>query len=196
MKTFKKYLDEVSSLRQRKLAMKLASFPKKKDADDVIQGTSKLIRAKEKLKKSQNDKLKSRIEERVTLPKAGKKLGLKRTEMPQITHKMHKEFFAFLKDKGVSTTQKRIDPNELKPSQTQFSKQKIEGMMKSIEDGSYKPKPIIVSKDNYVIDGHHNWIAHMNLNRDMLIAKVDVAAKELFDLMHEFPKSYTKKVHE
>jgi len=136
------------------------------------------------------------LEERVTLPKPGKKLGLKRNEMPQINREMHREFFAFLKSKYVSTVQKKINPNELKPSQTQFSKQKIEGIMKSIEDGSYKPKPIIVSKDNYVIDGHHNWIAHVNLNRDMAIAKVNVGAKELFDLMHEFPKSYTKKVHE
>jgi len=136
------------------------------------------------------------IAEKVVLPEPGKKLQLKRSEMPQINRETHKEFFAFLKKKGISTKQSKIDASTLKPSQSQFNKEKIQGMIDAIEDGSYKPKAIIVSKDNYVIDGHHTWIAHVNLNKPMSVSQVDVGAKELFNLMHEFPKSYTKTVRE
>jgi hypothetical protein len=134
--------------------------------------------------------------EQVVLPKPGKKLGFNRKEMPQITKDMHRSFFAYLKKKGVSTKSEKVDPSELKPSQVDFSKKKIRGMMSNMETGSYVPKRILVSKDNYVIDGHHTWIAHMNLDWDIPIVRVDVAAKTLFDLMHEYPKSYTKKLHE
>jgi hypothetical protein len=136
------------------------------------------------------------ISEKIKLPDSGAKLGFDRKDMPQVDKKHHQDFFSFLKGKGVSVKKTTIDPNKLKPSQSQFYTSKIEGMVDSIQKGTHNLKPIIVSKDNYVIDGHHTWIAYMNLDREMSVAQVNAPAKKLFDLMHEYPKSYTKKIHE
>ena len=56
--------------------------------------------------------------------------------------------------------------------------------------------PIIISKDNYVIDGHHRWLAHLNKNKIIDVLKIDLNAKDLIDKIHDYDKSYTKKLNE
>lgn len=137
------------------------------------------------------------LNEKVVIPSSsGVKLNLKRNEMPQVDKKNHVKFLSFLKDKDIGTKSETVDPNSLKPSQIQFNKKKIEGMIEGLENGSFKPKSIIVSKDNYVIDGHHTWLALLNTGKDVKINRIDVGAKNLFNLMHEFPDSYVKGVRE
>lgn len=58
------------------------------------------------------------------------------------------------------------------------------------EDG-WKSKPIIVSNDDYVIDGHHRWLAAAKLNEKIPARVVDKTAEELLDFVKD--KSYIEK---
>lgn len=136
------------------------------------------------------------IFEKVDLPSKSKTLGIDRKEMPQIDGKHTNDFISYLKRNGVSSSKKKMDPNKLKATQHQFHKEKIQSLMDYMENGNYDEKHILVSKDNYVMDGHHRWLAHKNTDKDISIHHIEANAKDLINMMHEYPKSYTKKLYE
>jgi ParB-like chromosome segregation protein Spo0J len=115
--------------------------------------------------------------------------------MPQIDRKHVKDFISYLNKRDIGVTKKKVDPEKLKATQHQFHKAKVQSLIDYIESGNYDNKRIIVSKDNYVMDGHHRWLAHNNTDKDINIYQVNVNAKDLLDLMHEYPKSYTEKLY-
>ena len=58
-------------------------------------------------------------------------------------------------------------------------------------------KPIIISSDNHVLDGHHRWLAAMNGRKhNMHVFKLSVPAKEGLSLLINFPKTKFKDIHE
>lgn len=67
-------------------------------------------------------------------------------------------FIAHLKTLGISTSNSKIPAARLKASQAELVGPKVAGMMTS---ATYDPgaERIFVSKDHYVIDGHHRWAA-------------------------------------
>lgn len=134
--------------------------------------------------------------EKVYLPSKSKTMGIDRKEMPQIDGKHMSDFTSYLKNNGVSSSKKKMDPNKLKATQHQFHKEKIKSLMDYMDSGNYDEKPILVSKDNYVMDGHHRWLAHKNAGKEVSIQHVDAKAKDLIAMMHDYPKSYTKKLYE
>lgn len=50
----------------------------------------------------------------------------------------------------------------LKPSQNEINKKIVKKVIKSLSKKGQKP--IVVSKDNFVVDGHHRWAAQKVLN--------------------------------
>jgi hypothetical protein len=132
----------------------------------------------------------------LAVPDKDETMGIPRREMPQIDSKNHAHFFNHLKKNNISATKRTVDPSKLKATQGHFNKEKIRSMMDGIQAGKIDNKPIIISKDNYVMDGHHRWLAHSNLNKDIDVHQVNVKAKKLLDMMHEYPKSYTEKLYE
>jgi hypothetical protein len=90
----------------------------------------------------------------------GDGLGIKRSEMPQIPMGMRKQFISDMADQGVSTELKKIDAMDLKPSQSEISATKTARLYQHFKsDGIPKDKAILVSKDGFVVDGHHHWAA-------------------------------------
>ena len=87
-------------------------------------------------------------------------LGIPRKYMPQFeTAADIKSFTRFVKKvykiKSHRTTRKA---KELRPSQDEISRKRINGLIK---DNILKKvnNPIIISGDNYIVDGHHRWAA-------------------------------------
>ncbi len=81
-------------------------------------------------------------------------LGVERKDMPQITHdKLHK-FQDYIWGNHIPWVEQSLDPNILKPIQKDFDIMKIRDMIVSNTSGT-----IFVSKDGYVLDGHHRWLA-------------------------------------
>jgi hypothetical protein len=132
-------------------------------------------------------------------------LGIDRAGMPQLSGnisgtyhasaQIRPQFMAEMEKRGVPVTQEKVRASELRPSQTTGSLASISGIAANIRDGQ-ETKPIIVSADDRVIDGHHTWAAHAITEakaasgraRDpgMDVVRVGLPADELIAAMREF----------
>jgi hypothetical protein len=133
------------------------------------------------------------IQERIEIPNK-RDLGFKRKEMPQVEGKNIPKFLDFLKSNGVKYTEKLVDSKSLRPTQSQFNQEKIQGMIDTID--AKKQHPIMVSKDGYVIDGHHRWLAYYNMGRKMPVYQIDLNINDALDQMHDFPLSIKRGLKE
>jgi predicted ABC-type ATPase len=84
-------------------------------------------------------------------------LGLSRDAMPQIPHADRQAFFDGLTKQGTSLTEDQVDSRTLKPIQDQINAKTVAGQLDLMRSGNVGR--IIVSSDNYVVDGHHTWAA-------------------------------------
>ena len=70
-----------------------------------------------------------------------------------------------LADKGVKVTDAEVPSESLKATQTELVGDKVLGMKSVLDAGPSHPAykkmtaPLYVSKDGYVVDGHHRWAA-------------------------------------
>ena len=51
----------------------------------------------------------------------------------------------------------------------------VKQLKKNVELGP-NTKPIILSSDNYIIDGHHRWLAAMNTGNDLNVFRVNTVS--------------------
>ena len=76
------------------------------------------------------------------------------------------EFEQHLKDKGIKVTRETMPASHLKATQSELVGSKVAGFADAFLHGNPKAvkamsEPIMVTKDGYVIDGHHRWGANM-----------------------------------
>ena len=122
-------------------------------------------------------------------------LGVERKKMPQVKADKYPELFQYLKTKGGDLKKGSIDAKKLLPTQKDFDAEKVKGMMANGID--HDQKPLLVSDDNYIIDGHHRWLAAVNLDEDIPIVKIGFPVKELLDLVRNFKHTtFTESFHE
>ena len=141
-------------------------------------------------------KFKSYIAElRVERPNAKDTLGIKRDKMPQVRSKDYDELIAHLKKNGVSVQKKSVKATKLKATQSDFNVDKIVDKISSIKTLG-KAKPLIVSSDSYIIDGHHRWLAAKNVGGSIDVMQSNVKVKELLKHVYSFPKTFTKGINE
>jgi cytidylate kinase len=112
-------------------------------------------------------------------------LTFARKEMPQIG--ASDSFIKYLKSNDVESKRVRLDPNKLKSSQMEFDQNKIDGLRNTPSSN-----PIIVSRDNHVIDGHHRWLADKLEGRQSDAYMCDLPVLEL---LHQ-AKIYSKQLKE
>lgn len=89
-------------------------------------------------------------------------LGIPRRLMPQFnSEKDIKNFVAFAENRyGIKSRKATRRASSLKPSQEEINRERVEDVADDIRYKKLDPKvPLIVSKDSYVIDGHHRWAA-------------------------------------
>ena len=80
-----------------------------------------------------------------------------RKDMPQVNTQNLGKAISMAKSK-VKVTKGMNLAAELKPSQKELIPSKVKGVAKKY-DKPTDMKPLIISKDNYIIDGHHRWAA-------------------------------------
>ena len=134
---------------------------------------------------------------KIDVPDKGDTMGIPRNRMPQVKTADYPEYFKYLKDNGVNFKKiEGVKAAQLKPIQGEFSKQGVEKqlnkILKNLEDGG---KPLIASSDDYIIDGHHRWLAAKNTRRPLTIFKADIPMRELLELTLKFPKVYFKDIY-
>jgi len=137
-------------------------------------------------------------ETEIIKPHPNDTLGVKRANMPQVHKDHYPEFIQYLKDHGARVAMRRVHARKLKPVQSEFSDAGVEKMMnnKDASKGTTREKPLIVSSDNYIIDGHHRWLASYNLDEDILIMQFSLPIKQLFQLTKDFKHTTYKDIHE
>ena len=129
---------------------------------------------------------------KIEKPGASDTLGIPRKKMPQIKEHDYPEFLKYLEENGVTISRGRVPASQLKPIQKKFSDK---GVMKALLKRKNE-KPVIASSDDYIIDGHHRWLAAANTRNSVSIMRADVPVKELLELVHAFPKTYYKDIYE
>lgn len=128
------------------------------------------------------------------MPNFQKSLMVPRLEMPQIDSTSREGLLDWLKQTaGIDNEWVDLSTADLNPVQSQVNMDKIQAMRMNPEVAN---KPIIVSNDNYVLDGHHTWMAnHLNGNTQKCI-RLGAPATQCLDMMKQYPKSFTKGINE
>jgi len=112
-------------------------------------------------------------------------------------------FRQLLADKDIKVTDAQIAADSLKATQSELVGDKVMGMKSVLDKGPDHPAfkkitaPIFVSKDGYVVDGHHRWAAitaHNIENPDnplpMNVMIIDKDIDEAIDISNEFANNF------
>ena len=105
-------------------------------------------------------------------------------------------FREMLKQKGIKVLQTEVPADKLKATQKDLVGEKVIGMMGALEEDPNHPKitaPIYVSRDGYVIDGHHRWAAVVAYNAKhpdnpipMKTTVIDMDIKDAIPMANKF----------
>jgi hypothetical protein len=105
-------------------------------------------------------------------------------------------FREMLKEKNIKVLQTEVPADKLKATQKDLVGEKVIGMMGALEKDPNHPKitaPIYVSRDGYVIDGHHRWaaiVAHNAKNPNnpipMKTTVIDMDIKDAIPMANKF----------
>lgn len=123
----------------------------------------------------------------IELPPIGQTLS--RESMPQIDDPS--EFISSLGKEGVSSNKLNCPTDSLKSTQSNFDKDKIAQIMLNKKG---KTKPIIVSRDDHILDGHHRWIADHNTTGISVAYKVDLPILELVKKAHDYNNNLKEEI--
>jgi hypothetical protein len=102
-----------------------------------------------------------------------------------------------LEKRGVKMVEKSVPAATLKATQSQLVGSKVAGMCDALKKNPNNPgitAPIFVSKDGYVLDGHHRWAAVVGLQLakgandpvDMNVVEVDMDIEGLVKFTNQF----------
>lgn len=121
----------------------------------------------------------------IKIPKSD--LNLPRKSLPNISADQYPAFFAWLKEQGVKITKSVKKIKDVKPSQGEFNPERILSVFKNKFDSSQKPA--ILSKDNYILDGHHRYAAAWNMGptTPYHVIQIDLNIKDLIKTATKFP---------
>ncbi len=132
--------------------------------------------------------------ETIKVPKKKNTLGVRRIDMPQVKSKYMQDFLQYIRKNEAKVEKLEVDPKNLKAIQGEFDKEKIAANIEKLSQGPLKP--IIISKDNYVVDGNHRWLAAMNAGVKLPAYRISMKGMKLLDLTNRYPKVINKAVGE
>jgi hypothetical protein len=131
-----------------------------------------------------------KIYEQLNVPNLGDGMGKRRVDLPQLTNfdAFHKD----LSDSGHSLSHDYVKPSDLTPTQKHFNQEKVD----KLKENGWGDKGIIISKDDYVIDGHHRWLAAHQKGVKIKARRTSLNCDELLDFCKGKPYIETKKLNE
>lgn len=111
-------------------------------------------------------------------------LGIARKDMPQIRKKHYPEFFEELEKENIDYRTEEINPRDYKPTQSYINLERITEIEQA--PAYNKKKSILVSNDNYVLDGHHRWYYKRKINDTIPAIIVDLPIRDLIERARKF----------
>ncbi|WP_052384078.1 LPD38 domain-containing protein [Litchfieldella xinjiangensis] len=110
-------------------------------------------------------------------------LNIPRSDMPQVKAEHRGALANFLKARGINGAEETIPASSLKPTQAEFSEAKVQ-TAKERQGGD---RAILVSSDDHVLDGHHQWLAKLDKGEDVRVIRLDAPITQLLDEIQAFP---------
>jgi phage-related protein (TIGR01555 family) len=122
-------------------------------------------------------------------------IGIPRVEMPVIKASKTAEFVKYLEDAGYGVKEGREKAANLRATQSEISGEKVAASMKRIDEEGKFYKRLVISNDDYILDGHHTWAGQLahdaadndleNDGRQVKVARIDIG---IIDLIKEAEK--------
>ena len=122
---------------------------------------------------------------------AGKKgickndLGISRKHMPQFTARRPiNQFRRHIKTEyGINSRASKRTADELKPSQGEINREKVDELIDDDLINNMRV-PLVISKDNYIADGHHRWAAFRMAapRKPMKVVIIDAPIKDVLGM--------------
>ena len=119
----------------------------------------------------------------VGFPEESETLGIPRAEMPQIKGADRPELISFLNSRGIGSTRTEVPAASLRPTQAEFSPAKVRKWARAEGDRS-----VMISSDNYVLDGHHQWLASLASGSPVQVVRFNAPMQQLMPEVRQFPK--------
>jgi hypothetical protein len=128
-------------------------------------------------------------------------IGIPRKLMPQFTvrnkpfsQRLITDFRRYLKRKyQIKSRKAKRTANDLKPSQNEISRARVEGL---IEDDIIEKQevPLVVSKNGYIVDGHHRWAAFRMKapKHPMSVIEVDAPIQDILGISIEWGAEHSR----
>lgn len=116
-------------------------------------------------------------------------IGIPRAEMPQIKAEHRGAMVNFMNARGIAHQEETVAADSLKPTQAEFSQEKVD-KAKNYEGGN---RSILISSDNHVLDGHHQWMAAREAGEDVKVIRLNAPIRDLITIANEFPSSTTSE---
>ena len=116
-------------------------------------------------------------------------LSIPREQMPQVDAEHRGALVNFLAARGVAADQETVAADSLKPTQREFEP----GKVKAMAEGGGSKRRILVSSDDHILDGHHQWLAKREAGQPVDIIRLDAPVQDLLRLAHQFPSSTTAR---
>lgn len=122
--------------------------------------------------------------------------GVDRRHLPQIPKSKLAEFVRFLRQNEATVVVGSVAAEIIKPIQTEINQDKVNAMKSNIEE--FRNDPLIVSKNMWLMDGHHRWFTlnQQDPRTKVKIIHVQLPMKELVSLAKEFEGSFSKDIDE
>jgi len=130
--------------------------------------------------------------EDIFVPK--KNLGIPRNKMPQIKNAFVPDFIKFLKENDISASSKNILLTKIHATQKEINNDKILRLFTQAKEKL--DYPLIVSKDMYLLDGHHRWLALIKIDpkKKRKTWVIDTDIKNLLKVTKKFDKVRYKEI--
>lgn len=116
---------------------------------------------------------------------------LPRSQMPQIKNIDH--FTNYLNQLGINFDKTSGTVTSFKPTQFEYDKWKVNNIKmdwRKEPDSILNSKPILVSNDDFILDGHHRYFAALQSSKTIPIIQIDLPINKLFKLTLEYKDLY------
>jgi hypothetical protein len=104
--------------------------------------------------------------------------------MPQVKGEHRGALLQFLEARGISHEKGTSHAVDLKPTQAEFSREKVDRFK---ETGPKGERSVLISSDGHVLDGHHQWKAMAEMGEDIPVIRLNAPIRELLAAVEAFP---------
>jgi phage gp29-like protein len=112
-------------------------------------------------------------------------LGIPRREMPQIASGNRGAMVGFLRARGIESKRETVPAKSLKPTQLEYSPGKVQAA-KEYKGGN---RAILISEDDRVVDGHHQWLASADDDKDIEVIRLMAPISRVLMMAHRMPST-------